>query len=136
MKNILFVLTLCLLISCEQSNTLVVNRIDDDILQHSNDYQGDWITYGKNYGENRHSELNLINKETVKDLMQKIYGNTNNHDFNKMMSGMIAVIEENKLVDKVKHQVVIAPKKKTLSLKEIQLEALKKEVSQLRKEVN
>ena len=68
MKNILFVLTLCLLISCEQSNTLVVNHIDDDILQHSNDYQGDWITYGKNYGENRHSELDLINKETVKDL--------------------------------------------------------------------
>ena len=57
-------------------------------------------------------KVGVDNKEPVKDLMQKIYGNTNNHDFNKMMSGMIAVIEENKLVDKVKHQVVIAPKKK------------------------
>ena len=81
-------------------------------------------------------KVGVDNKEPVKDLMQKIYGNTNNHDFNKMMSGMIAVIEQNKLVDKVKHQVVIAPKKKELSLKEIQFEALKKEISQLRKEVS
>ena len=34
-----------------------------EILENANAYQGDWLTYGKNYGENRHSELNLINKE-------------------------------------------------------------------------
>jgi predicted DNA binding CopG/RHH family protein len=81
-------------------------------------------------------KVGVDNKEPVKNLMEQIYGNKEDHDFNKMFSGMISVIEENNLTDKVKHQVVIAPKKKTLSLKEIQLEALKKEVSQLRKEVN
>ena len=81
-------------------------------------------------------KVGVDNKEPVKNLMEKIYGNKDDHDFNKMFSGMIAVIEENNLIDNVKHQVVIAPKKKTLSLKEIQLEALKKEVSQLRKEVS
>ena len=81
-------------------------------------------------------KVGVDNREPVKNLMEKIYGNKEDHDFNKMFSGMIAVIEENNLVDNVKHQVVIAPKKKTLSLKEIQYEALKKEISQLRKEVN
>jgi len=81
-------------------------------------------------------KVGVDNKEPVKNLMEQIYGNKEDHDFNRMFSGMISVIEENNLTDKVKHQVVIAPKKKTLSLKEIQLEALKKEVSQLRKEVN
>ena len=81
-------------------------------------------------------KVGVDNREPVKNLMEQIYGNKNDHDFNRMMSGLISVIEENNLVDKVKHQVVIAPKKKTLSLKEIQYEALKKEISQLRKEVN
>tara|TARA_B100001093_G_scaffold224584_1_gene215187 strand:+ start:243 stop:539 length:297 start_codon:yes stop_codon:yes gene_type:complete len=81
-------------------------------------------------------KVGVDNKEPVKNLMEQIFGNKNDHDFNRMMSGLISVIHDNDLVDKVKHQVVIAPKKKTLSLKEIQLEALKKEVSQLRKEVN
>ena len=81
-------------------------------------------------------KVGVDNREPTKNLMEQIYGNKDDHDFNKMFSGMIAVIEENNLVDNVKHQVVIAPKKKTLSLKEIQLEALKKEVSQLRKEVS
>jgi len=81
-------------------------------------------------------KVGVDNKEPVKNLMEQIFGNKNDHDFNRMMSGLINVIHDNDLVDKVKHQVVIAPKKKTLSLKEIQLEALKKEVSQLRKEVN
>jgi len=94
----------------------------------------------------RHNGVNMLflngqkvgvdNREPVKNLMEQIYGNKNDHDFNRMMSGLISVIEENNLVDKVKHQVVIAPKKKTLSLKEIQYEALKKEISQLRKEVS
>ena len=81
-------------------------------------------------------KVGVDNKEPVKNLMEQIFGNKNDHDFNRIMSGLISVIHDNDLVDKVKHQVVIAPKKKTLSLKEIQLEALKKEVSQLRKEVN
>ena len=81
-------------------------------------------------------KVGVDNKEPVKNLMEQIFGNKNDHDFNRMMSGLISVIHDNDLVDKVKHQVVIAPKKKTLSLKEIQLEALKKEVSQLRKEVD
>ena len=81
-------------------------------------------------------KVGVDNKEPVKDLMQKIYGNSDNHDFNKMMSGMIAVINNNNLLNKVKQEVVIAPKKKELSLKEIQFEALKKEISQLRKEVS
>ncbi len=81
-------------------------------------------------------KVGVDNKEPVKNLMEQIFGNKNDHDFNRMMSGLISVIHDNDLVDKVKHQVVIAPIKKTLSLKEIQLEALKKEVSQLRKEVN
>ena len=81
-------------------------------------------------------KVGVDNREPVKNLMEQIYGNKNDHDFNTMLSGLISVIEENELVDKVKHQVVIAPKKKTLSLKEIQLAALQKEVKDLRKEVS
>ena len=47
---------------------LALKNINDEILENANAYQGDWLTYGKNYGENRHSELNLINKENVKNL--------------------------------------------------------------------
>ena len=68
MKNILFGLSLCLLVSCKQSSGLSVENISDEILENANAYQGDWLTYGKNYGENRHSELNLINKENVEKL--------------------------------------------------------------------
>ena len=81
-------------------------------------------------------KVGVDNKEPVKNLMEQIYGNKEDHDFNRMFSGMISVIEENNLTGKVKHQVVIAPKKKKLSAKLMLLESLKKEVSQLRKEVN
>lgn len=80
-------------------------------------------------------KVGVDNREPVKELMQQIYGDENNHDFNTMMSGLISVIQDNNLVKKVKQEVVIAPKKKKLSLKRIELKALQKEVQDLEKEV-
>ena len=81
-------------------------------------------------------KVGVDNREPTKNLMEQIYGHKEDHDFNKMYSGMIEVIKENNLEDKVRHQVVIAPKKKKLSAKVLLLDSLKKEISQLRKEVN
>ena len=45
----------------------VTDAIDDDALVNA-DIDGDWLTYGGNYQEDRYSTLDQINKETVKDL--------------------------------------------------------------------
>lgn len=46
----------------------VTNQVDNDRLVQANESPGDWISYGKNYQEDRHSSLNQITKENVKEL--------------------------------------------------------------------
>jgi len=46
----------------------VTQKIDDQLLAEQENQHGDWLTYGRNYKEDRYSELTQINKETVKDL--------------------------------------------------------------------
>lgn len=46
----------------------VTSQIDDAALADANANQGDWLSYGRNYQEDRYSELEQISKETIKDL--------------------------------------------------------------------
>jgi len=46
----------------------ITSKIDDVILTNQETEHGDWLTYGRNYKEDRYSELNQINKETVNNL--------------------------------------------------------------------
>lgn len=46
----------------------ITAKIDDATLINQETQHGDWLTYGRNYKEDRYSELDQINKETVKDL--------------------------------------------------------------------
>ena len=46
----------------------VTGKVDDAVLKTANQHQGDWLMYGRNYQEDRYSELDQINKETVKNL--------------------------------------------------------------------
>ena len=46
----------------------VTSKIDDALLVAQETEHGDWLTYGRNYKEDRYSTLDQINKETVKDL--------------------------------------------------------------------
>lgn len=45
--------------------------IDDARLLSANDSRGDWLTYGRDYGQQRFSPLDQINAETVKRLVPK-----------------------------------------------------------------
>jgi len=46
----------------------VTSKVDDALLVAQETQHGDWLTYGRNYKEDRYSMLDQINKETVKDL--------------------------------------------------------------------
>ncbi len=46
----------------------VTDKIDDAALANADANQENWLTYGGNYQEEHYSELNQINKETVKNL--------------------------------------------------------------------
>jgi quinohemoprotein ethanol dehydrogenase len=46
----------------------VTEKIDDDALIHASADQGDWLTYGLNYQEDRYSPLDQINKDNIKTL--------------------------------------------------------------------
>ncbi len=47
---------------------LVTEPVDDDRLARADAHEGDWLTYGKNYREDRYSPLRQITKVTVDDL--------------------------------------------------------------------
>jgi quinohemoprotein ethanol dehydrogenase len=46
----------------------ITTAIDDDRLIHSDDFQGDWVTHGRNYAEDRYSALDQINRSNVNSL--------------------------------------------------------------------
>ena len=43
-------------------------EVDDERLVNADETPGDWMSYGRNYGENRYSPLNHITKANVKEL--------------------------------------------------------------------
>jgi quinohemoprotein ethanol dehydrogenase len=43
----------------------VVSGIDDYYLAHADDHPENWVSYGRNYAEDRYSSLNQINRKTV-----------------------------------------------------------------------
>ncbi len=46
----------------------VTTKIDDVVLANQETEHGDWLTYGRNYKEDRYAELTQINKTSVKEL--------------------------------------------------------------------
>jgi len=46
----------------------VTTAVDDEAIVNADQNQGDWLTYGRNYQEDRYSELDQITKEKVKEL--------------------------------------------------------------------
>ena len=47
---------------------LVTSKIDDDALANANLADGDWLTYGGNYQEDRYSKLDQVTKENIGEL--------------------------------------------------------------------
>ena len=71
------VIYVVLLMSCESSDHLkgsqehlasTTSPIGDEILQKSDNSDGDWLTYGGTYSEQRFSKLSQIKKENITDL--------------------------------------------------------------------
>lgn len=46
----------------------VTNAVDDDKLVNADKTPGDWLSYGRNYAEDRYSGLTQINKDNIKNL--------------------------------------------------------------------
>jgi quinohemoprotein ethanol dehydrogenase len=46
----------------------VTAAIDDDYLVNADSFPENWVTYGRNYAEDRHSPLKQINRENVSQL--------------------------------------------------------------------
>ena len=46
----------------------VTDKIDDNRLQSADDLPGDWLTYGRNYSEDRFSTLNKVTKSNIDSL--------------------------------------------------------------------
>ncbi len=49
-------------------NSVTAGQVDDDVLRNVAESPGDWLTYGRNYSEDRHSPLDQINKSTIDSL--------------------------------------------------------------------
>ncbi len=79
MKNFLFIKSLFLLIILSHCSInpepgtpdhikYVTSKVDDSRLLAADDISEDWLTYGRNYQEDRYSPLNQINKSNVNEL--------------------------------------------------------------------
>ena len=82
MKNQLFIFltiigAVLLLTHCQQEQVekgsakhiqQATEAIDDDAILNANNNQGNWLSYGRNYQEDRYSELSQITKENINDL--------------------------------------------------------------------
>jgi glucose dehydrogenase len=51
----------------------VTSSIDDAFIVNANDNPDNWVTYGKNYAEDRFSSLNEINKDNASDGWHHVY---------------------------------------------------------------
>lgn len=47
---------------------LVTEEVDDDAISNADSNQGDWLTYGRNYKEDRFSQLDQITVENIEEL--------------------------------------------------------------------
>ena len=65
--RIVSILIVLLLSNCSSSSEQS-NEINDRRLINADQTPSEWLTYGKNYQENRHSSLNQINKSTIDSL--------------------------------------------------------------------
>ena len=79
------------------------------------------------------------NKQAVRNLFAEVYGEgkeqKEDHDFNRMLSGMISVIERNGLVGALKHEVVAVPVIRELELEQIEMNALKARMAEKKKKI-
>ena len=74
--SLLFLIISSIIISCENKPAPgseahiknVTSSIDDAFLVHADDNPDNWVTYGKNYAEDRFSSLNEINKDNASKL--------------------------------------------------------------------
>ncbi|MEB2785581.1 PQQ-dependent dehydrogenase, methanol/ethanol family [Algoriphagus persicinus] len=75
-KLLIHFFSLFALISCDktyESGTTdhiksVTDQVDDNQLLNADERPGDWLTYGRNYSEDRYSSLDQITKSNIKDL--------------------------------------------------------------------
>lgn len=70
MNKLLFFNALFLLIfnSCLSDFSNNAKMIDDKVLENANAYNHNWLTYGKNYSEDRYNDENQINLENIENL--------------------------------------------------------------------
>lgn len=73
----LFSVIIVLFTHCKKENALkgsvehlaeITSAIDDDVLTNADARMGDWLSHGRNYREDRYSELDQITKENVGEL--------------------------------------------------------------------
>ena len=78
-------------------------------------------------------------KQAVRNLFAEVYGDgkeqKEDHDFNRMLSGMISVIERNGLIGALKHEVVAVPVIRELELEQIEMNALKARMAEKKKKI-
>lgn len=67
LNTIIPILILVLFVSCSNQSENSI-EIDDKRLLNSDEIPSEWLSYGRNYQENRHSPLNQINKSTIDSL--------------------------------------------------------------------
>src|SRR5687768_1446815 len=74
-KLLFFCISIILLAGCKQIEQgsvehikKVTAAIDDYRLINADDTPGDWLSYGRNYAEDRYSILEKINKDNIKNL--------------------------------------------------------------------
>ena len=67
LNTVLPILILVLFVSCSNQSENSI-EIDDKRLLNADETPSEWLSYGRNYQENRHSPLNQINKSTIDSL--------------------------------------------------------------------
>ncbi len=75
MKYLLMLVSFYCLAGCQQAEhgsplhiKEVTNSVDDNRLINADKTPGDWLSYGRNYAEDRYSGLEQINKDNIKNL--------------------------------------------------------------------
>lgn len=67
LNTVLSILIILLFVSCSNQSENSI-EIDDKRLLNADETPSEWLSYGRNYQENRHSPLNQINKSTIDSL--------------------------------------------------------------------
>ena len=67
LNKVLSFLVVLIFVSCSNQSE-IKTEINDERLINADDTPSEWLSYGRNYQENRHSPLNQINKTTIDSL--------------------------------------------------------------------